>query len=151
MCERDTQVKPESDLLLAFDFGLARIGIATGNTLTGTATPVTTLESRGRLPWEDIDALVAEWRPARLVVGLPSDDAAKPLVQRIRSFAAGLADRYGLPVAMTDESHTSAEAARSLRDERSSGIRRRRVTRGTIDRHAACLIAVRWMQSAGDQ
>lgn len=138
-----------SDLLLAFDFGLARIGIASGNTLTGTATPVTTLESRGRLPWEQIDAVVAEWRPGRIVVGMPSDDATNPLVQRITSFAAGLADRYGVPVDTIDESHTSAEAARSLREERSTGLRRKRVVRGTIDRHAACLIAVRWMQSAG--
>lgn len=137
-----------SDLLLAFDFGLARIGIASGNTLTGTATPLTTLESRGKLPWAGIDAVVAEWRPARIVVGMPSEDETNPLVQRIRGFATDLAERYGLPVETVDESHTSAEAARVLRDERASGARRRRVSRGTVDRHAACLIAVRWMQSA---
>ena len=142
-------MKPNSELLLAFDFGLARIGVASGNTLTDTATPVGTLESRGRLPWQDIDAIVARWGPGQLVVGLPSDDETNPLVQRIRGFAAGLAERYGLPVSMIDESHTSAEAARNLREDRASGRRRRRVTRGTIDSHAACLIAIRWMQSSG--
>ena len=135
----------DGDLLLAFDFGLARIGIATGNRLTGTATPLSTLRSRGRLPWQEIDAVVDEWRPARIVVGLPSEDDANPLVQRIRSFVKSLQSRYAVPVETIDESHTSAEATARLREERSSGARRR-VTRGTIDRHAACLIAVRWMQ-----
>lgn len=135
------------DLLLAFDFGLARIGIATGNRLTGTATPVTTLHTSGRLPWQEIDALVAEWRPDRLIVGMPSDDETNPLVQRIRGFTVALTERYQLPTETIDESRTSVEAAAGLREARASGARRRRVTRGTIDAHAACLIAVRWMRS----
>lgn len=139
------------DLLLAFDFGLARIGIASGNTLTGTATPIATLDAGPRLPWERIDALMAEWDPGRIVVGVPSEDTSKPLVQRIRGFVAELKARYGLPVATVDESHTSVEAAAVLRDERASGLRRRRISRGTIDRHAACLIAERWMRNCTEE
>ena len=135
------------DLLLVFDFGLARIGIATGNRLTGTATPVTTLHNAGRLPWKEIDALIAEWQPDRLIVGMPSEDDSNPLVQRIRGFTASLNERYRLPTETIDESRTSVEAADGLREARASGARRRRVTRGTIDAHAACLIAIRWIQS----
>jgi putative Holliday junction resolvase len=136
----------DNDLLLAFDFGLARIGVATGNTLTQTATPLATLETRRRLPWTRIDELIEEWTPGRIVVGVPSDDSSNPLVQRIGGFVATLRKRYGLPVETIDESHTSAEAAAVLKDERAGGIRRSRIKRGTLDRHAACLIAERWMR-----
>jgi len=141
-------VTRNADLLLAFDFGLARIGVASGNRLTGTATPVATLQAARRVPWDEIDTVVKTWGPGRLVVGLPSEDETNPLVQRIRGFTKTLHERYRLPVDTVDESHTSVEAQEQLRTERASGARRRRVSRGTIDRHAACLIAVRWMQIA---
>ena len=140
----------ENGLLLAFDFGLARIGIASANSLTGTATPIATLAARPDLPWTSIDALMAEWAPGQIVVGIPSVDASDPLVQRILRFVAALRSRYDLPVSTIDESHTSAEAAARLRDERARGIRRRRIRRGAIDRHAACLIAERWLRSSRD-
>jgi len=141
-------VSPGTSILLAFDFGLARIGVASGNLLTGTANPVATLAVGARLPWNDIDQVIDEWQPDRIVVGMPSTDTSSPLVQRITSFADQLRQRYSLPVETVDESHTSVEAAEILREERASGTRRRKVSRGTIDRHAACLIAIRWMQNA---
>lgn len=140
-----------ADLLLAFDFGLARIGVASGNRLTGTATPVATLDAAARLPWAQIDELVREWRPGQLVVGIPSEDAGNSLVERIRDFVAVLTERYNLPVATVDESHTSTEAHAALREERARGIRRRQIRRGTIDRHAACLIAERWIAADSGQ
>lgn len=137
--------EPGKDLLLAFDFGLARIGVASGNRLTGTATPLATLDAAPRLPWIRIDELVREWQPGQFVVGIPGENADNPLLPRIRDFIATLTERYDLPVATVDESHTSTEAQAALRTERVRGIRRKRIRRGTIDRHAACLIAERWI------
>jgi putative Holliday junction resolvase len=135
------------DLVLAIDFGLKRIGIATGNQVTQTATPIATLTGGTRPPWNDLDRLVEDWCPACIIVGIPSENDSNPLVQRIRGFVAAVADRYNLPVNTVDESHTSVEAAAQLRAGRSAGLHARRVTRGRIDRHAACLIAERWMRN----
>ena len=60
--------------LLGFDFGRRRIGVAVGQTLTGNARPLTTVETRdGQPPWERLDALLREWSPQALVIGLPLD------------------------------------------------------------------------------
>ena len=138
------------NVLLAFDFGLARIGIASGNHLTGTATPLTTLDSRGGPPWEAIDSVVKDWGPDELVVGMPSNDSDNPIVQRIRGFVTTLSGRYDLPVGTVDESNTSVEATARLREQRATGERRRRVRKELIDSHAASLIAIRWMQRDAD-
>jgi putative Holliday junction resolvase len=132
-------------VLLAFDFGLRRLGIATANLATRTASPLTTLRVDRDLPWADIDRLVTDWRPAQLVVGVPEGDGAVTIARRARRFAATLAERYALPVATVDETLTSIEAETVLADSRRSGYLRRRVGRDRIDRVAACLIAEQWM------
>ena len=138
---------PDPNLVLAFDFGLRRLGVATGNRLTGTATPLTTLKVGRRLPWDDLDAAIEAWRPGRLVVGLPSPERSPDLAEKVRAFAEELQRRYGLPVATTDEALTSRAAAARLKAARASGRMKRRVTRDDIDSGAACVIAERWMSS----
>jgi putative pre-16S rRNA nuclease len=132
-------------VLLAFDFGLRRLGIATANLATRTASPLTTLRVDRDLPWTDIDRLMTDWRPAQLVVGVPEGEGAVAVARRARQFAATLAERYALPVATVDETLTSVEAETSLAESRRSGYLRRRVGRDRIDRVAACLIAEQWM------
>jgi putative pre-16S rRNA nuclease len=134
--------------LLAFDFGLKRIGVATGNRLTRTASPLTTLVAAGRPPWREIDALVAEWQPARIVVGNPGPDGNASLLAALEAFLAELAGRYALPVETVDERFSSADAESRLRAGRAKGIYNRRLKKDQIDRHAACLIAEQWMQQA---
>jgi putative Holliday junction resolvase len=131
--------------LLAFDFGLRRIGIATANLKTYTASPLTTLESDRALLWAGLDRIVDEWQPAQLVVGVPESDETGAVASRARAFAAALAERYSLPVATVDETLTSAAAQAELADGRRSGYLRRRSARGRVDRAAACLIAEQWM------
>jgi putative Holliday junction resolvase len=133
-------------LLVAFDFGLRRIGIATANRETGTASPLTTLRVDREPPWADIDRVIDDWRPGQLVVGVPEGEGAAAIARRARSFAAGLAERYGLPVATVDETLTSAAAEAELAEKRRSGYLRRRVGKGGVDRIAACLIAEQWMR-----
>jgi putative Holliday junction resolvase len=132
-------------LLVAFDFGLRRIGIATANCETRTASPLTTLRVDRRPPWSDLDRIIDDWRPAQLVVGVPEGEGAGSIARRARAFAAALAERYALPVATVDETLTSAAAESELAEKRRSGYLRRRVGKGGVDRVAACLIAEQWM------
>ena len=133
------------DVILAFDFGFRRIGIASGNLKTCTASPVTTLTVRGDLPWTELDRTIDEWHPAQLVVGLPSSELAREVAKQAQEFMAALQDRYDLPVAAVDESLTSRAAPSELREARRSGQLRRRMRKERIDSHAACLIAEQWM------
>jgi putative Holliday junction resolvase len=131
--------------VLAFDFGLRRVGIATANLATRTASPLTTLKVRDAIPWPDIDHVIEEWRPAQLVVGLPEGEGAASIARAVRAFVAQLGERYDLPVATVDETLTSAEAQSELTNARRSGYLRRRVQRDSTDRVAACLIAEQWL------
>lgn len=132
-------------IVLAFDFGLRRIGIATANRETRTASPLTTVRVERELPWRELDRIIDDWRPAQLVVGVPEGDGAAAVARRARAFASELAERYGLPVATVDETLTSAAAESELAEKRRSGYLRRRVGKGSVDRVAACLIAEQWM------
>ena len=103
---------PQVLSFLAFDFGTRRVGVATGNSLTRKATPLKTIESLGEARMEAIASLVAEWRPAALVVGVPlhPDGAAHANTARARRFARGLRERFGLPVHEVDERYSTTEA-----------------------------------------
>jgi putative pre-16S rRNA nuclease len=136
-------------LILAFDFGLKRIGIASANLLTQTASPLTTLEVRGELPWPEIDRVVADWRPEQLVVGAPGGTGDASIDTDARAFADELRRRHGLAVSIVDETLTSWAAAEQLRLDRRAGRLNRRIGRGRLDRHAACLIAEQWMREIG--
>ena len=135
----------DRQILVAFDFGLRRIGIATANRETRTASPMTTVRVDREPPWRDLDRIIDDWRPAQLVVGVPEGDGTAGIARRARAFAAALAERYGLPVATVDETLSSAAAESELAEKRRSGYLRRRVGKGGVDRVAAGLIAEQWM------
>ncbi|HEX7081756.1 MAG TPA: Holliday junction resolvase RuvX [Gammaproteobacteria bacterium] len=142
----------KAEVVLAFDFGLRRIGVATGNLHTRTASPLTTLTVGRDTPWAALDDLVREWRPAHLVVGVPEGSTGPSAVAaRARAFAAALARRYHLPVDTVDEAFTSSAAASDLRERRREGAPRRSAAKGAIDRRAACLIAEQWMNEAANE
>jgi putative Holliday junction resolvase len=106
---------PASPLVLsflAFDFGSRRIGVASGNALTQSATPLTTIASQGDARFEAIARLVAEWQPSALVVGVPfhPDGAAHVNTERARRFGRQLRGRFGLPVHEVDERYSTVEA-----------------------------------------
>jgi putative Holliday junction resolvase len=97
---------------LSFDFGTKRIGVATGNALTGTATPLATIAAEGAARFDAIERLVREWQPDALVVGVPyhPDGAPHDNTRRAQRFGRQLAGRFGLPVHEVDERYTSTEA-----------------------------------------
>jgi putative Holliday junction resolvase len=105
--------RPAAGTVLAFDFGLARIGVAVGERELGTAHPLPALAALtqpGRMT--AIGRLVKEWKPSLLVVGRPlgEDGAAHEMTRRAERFARQLTGRFGLPVRLVDESFSSAEA-----------------------------------------
>ncbi len=112
-----------TETLLGFDFGVRRIGVSIGNSLTRSARALAVVPSEPLAArWAAIAALMAEWRPQRLVVGRPlhPDGAALPVTPACERFARQLEARFRLPVEMVDESFSSVEA-RALRGQERAG------------------------------
>lgn len=97
---------------LAFDYGTRRVGVAVGNTLLGRARPLKTLGAAGPARLEAIAALVREWEPDALVIGVPRHPDGQPHenTRRARRFGRALRERFGLPVHEVDERYTTTEA-----------------------------------------
>lgn len=99
------------EIVLGFDFGIKRIGIAMGNTLTGQAQPLSVIKAVDNATrFKVIGELIEQWRPARLVVGEPRhpDGAEHDMTLRSRRFANQLNGRFNLPVVLVDERYSSA-------------------------------------------
>ncbi|MBI5006660.1 MAG: Holliday junction resolvase RuvX [Nitrosomonadales bacterium] len=125
-----------SGTLLAFDFGTKRIGIAVGNTLTASARPLATInDEKNDVRFARIGALIAEWQPAALVVGLPCNEDGTPheMTALSRRFANRLKGRFNLPTLLVDERYTSAAASSVLDEEGIHGRKQKAV----IDQYAA--------------
>jgi putative Holliday junction resolvase len=141
---------PESSrpkILLAFDHGLRRIGVACGDTVSRNASALETVPAGPNGPrWELIASMMRDWQPDLAVVGLPYnvDDSESEQTKAARSFAAELARRFGVEVVMVDERYSSLEAEARLQTARESGLRRRRVAKSDVDAAAACVILERW-------
>ena len=106
--------------VLAFDFGLKRIGVAVGESELRTAHPLPGIAAPG---FDAIGRLVKEWRPDMLVVGLPvAENREHPMARRVQRFARQLEGRFGLPVARVDESYTSVEAENLLRGMKKKAV-----------------------------
>jgi putative Holliday junction resolvase len=121
--------------ILAFDFGLKRIGVAVGEPELRTAHPLPAVAK-----FEDIQPLIREWQPAALVVGRPTSVQGEPhaMTRQAEDFARRLERRFKLPVARVDERFTSVEAESRLR-----GIKRK-----PVDSVAAQLILEQYFDEA---
>lgn len=134
--------------VLGFDYGKTRIGVAVTNTLIGIATPQSTVHARDGAPdWDAVTRCLQEWKPARLVVGMPrkldgSDSAMREPIER---FIRQLQGRYNLPVDVVCEQLSSLEAEQRLKQARQAG-RKRKVRKDEIDQVAAAIILESWMQ-----
>ena len=134
--------------ILAFDFGLRRIGVAVGQNVTGSASPLGVVANRDSgVDHDAIAVLIGEWRPTLLVVGMPAhaDGSPSDLQVPVTAFVEEL-QRYGLPVETTDERYTSVEAERVLKEARAAGTRGR-ISKEMIDSAAAVFIAERYLAS----
>jgi len=141
---------PAARTVLSFDFGLRRIGVAVGNTLTGTAEALATIQAQNGEPdWAVIDRCIGDWRPAAIVAGVPYNMGAEDAAIATASlrFADQLGARYGIEVHRVDERLSSREAEDDLRERRRSGAKTRRVRRGEVDREAARLLLLQWLRA----
>jgi putative Holliday junction resolvase len=142
----DRAPKPPTTVV-ALDFGLKRIGVASGDTLTRSAHPRSVIANGPQGPdWRALERVLADTQPARIAVGEPynADGSVSPLTEAARRFATELARRSALPIDLVDERWSSQDAEERLRAERASGERRRRVTREDVDAAAAAVILERW-------
>ena len=135
--------------ILSFDFGLRRIGVAVGQDVTGSASPLGVVANRDNgVDHERLSALIKEWRPTQLVVGMPSHVNGSPseMQEPVKAFIEAL-ERYDLPIDTVDERYTSIEAERVLKQARAAGSRGR-ISKDMIDSAAAVFIAERYLASS---
>lgn len=139
-------LEPQSaQRLMAFDFGTQKMGIAFGQSLTGTATPLTLFAMKDGIPdWDKLMRLIAEWQPDACLVGLPlnMDDSESELSQRARKFARRLRHRLNQPVWMVDERLSTRDARQAV--SQIQGQRRGRAP--SADAMAAVLLAESWFR-----
>ena len=138
----------EPRTILAFDFGLRRIGVAVGQDVTGSASPLGAVANRVHgVDHQAIAALIKEWRPTGIVVGMPAhaDGSPSDLQEPVEAFIEEL-QRYGLNVDTVDERYTSVEAKHALKEARAAGARGR-ISKEMIDSAAAVFIAERYLSS----
>jgi putative Holliday junction resolvase len=137
--------------LIALDFGQRRIGLAVGQRITDSASPLGTAGNGPNGPdWQAIGRWIDEWQPDRLIVGMPYnvDGSRSTLAEQVEAFIAALS-RYQLPVQTVDERYSSLEAEANLREARARGSRGT-VRKESVDAAAAVLIAERWMREQSE-
>ena len=130
-------------LALGFDYGLSRIGVATGQTLTKTASPLIALSAKDGAPqWEHIQALLDEWKPDVVVVGLPlhDDGSMSEMAERAKKFGKRIHGRFGVRVEFISEYHSTREAREHLNYRGKAGDQD-----GKLDATAASVILERWL------
>lgn len=131
--------------LLGFDFGTRRIGVASGQCITRSASAVTTLTSRdGQPDWTAIGTLIAEWQPDALVVGIPyhMDGGNQAMSDAAERFCRQLEGRFQLPVFRAEERLSSVAAEQKIRDKQSDSDR--------VDAVAAQIILQSWLHQKAD-
>jgi putative Holliday junction resolvase len=131
-------------LLLGFDYGSKQIGVAVGQVITGQARELCILKAQNGVPdWQKVEALLREWQPDALVVGLPlnMDGTPSEMSERAEKFARRLNGRFNLPVHTHDERLTTYEAkGQRLQQGQNSGYRER-----PVDALAAALLLEGWL------
>ncbi|MBO6656002.1 MAG: Holliday junction resolvase RuvX [Pseudomonadales bacterium] len=125
-----------SEITMAFDFGTTKIGVAVGQKITGTATPLSIVPARDGIPdWEAMDRLIEEWQPKEFVVGLPinMDGTESDMSLAAEKFSRRLHGRYNIPAHLMDERLSTFEAKSYDGDP------------GQVDAIAAKLILESWL------
>ncbi|QIZ77157.1 Holliday junction resolvase RuvX [Ferrimonas lipolytica] len=132
--------------LLGFDFGTKSIGVAVGQTITGTARPLIGIKARDGIPqWEQIEAIIKEWQPDKLVVGLPlnMDGTEQEVTRLAKKFAGRLFGRYGVETITHDERLTTVDAKADLFAR--GGYKS--LTKGAVDAQSAAVILESYFES----
>lgn len=130
--------------LLGFDFGLKRIGVASGQLITKTATPIGTINCPDKTPnWHEISKLIEKWRPTDIIVGLPIDAHGEEteITKLSRLFSDELSKRYQKPIHLVEEAYSTREARWKLEE-----VKGKKINHLKVDALAACVILETWMR-----
>lgn len=130
--------------VLGIDYGHKRIGIASGQTITGSASPITTLNQLKGLPdWEAIEELIGQWKPQALIVGMPYylDGKENDMTKAVDAFCLELEQRFPLPIFKINEALSSYEAEQMLKENTKIG----KHNKHEIDKMAAAIIVQNWL------
>jgi len=133
--------------VLGFDFGEKRIGVASGQSITGSANPLVTLNSKNSKPdWTAIEKLIAQWQPDALIVGLPFylDGTKSDMTLRAEKFSRQLEGRFNLPVHTHNEALSSFEAEQFLQNQNAG--KKKQHDKQDIDKLAAAIIVQSWLE-----
>ncbi len=128
--------------VLGFDYGEKRIGVATGQTITTSATPLMTLTATNQKPdWDKIEKLIIEWKPDALIVGLPTylDGTTSEMTKKAQRFSRQLEGRFHLPVYLMNETLSSFEAEHYV-------TKKGQHNKQEIDKMAAAIIVQSWLE-----
>lgn len=136
----------QSSRCLAFDFGMKSIGVAIGQSVTGTSSPLKALSAKDGIPnWDKVSAFIEEWQPNVLLVGLPlnMDGTEQSITQNVKRFAGRLKHKYNLPVHLHDERLSTVDAKARLFEL--GGFKK--LGKEKVDSVSACLIYESWLDS----
>ncbi|WP_395344783.1 Holliday junction resolvase RuvX [Ningiella sp. W23] len=139
-----------SQTTLAFDFGMKSIGVAVGQSITGTASPLAALRAQDGIPdWDLIEELIKDWQAQTCVVGLPlnMDGSEQDITANAKKFSRRLAHKYKLAVHLHDERLTTVEAKARLFEL--GGFKK--LGKEKVDSVSACLIYESWLRSVDRQ
>ena len=126
-----------AELIMGFDFGTTKIGVAVGQKITGSASPICKISAtNGKPNWSQLDRIVGEWQPSIFVVGLPlnMDDSKNVITKSAERFARRLSGRYEIPCEMIDERLSTFEAKQKIVKD--------------VDSTSACLILETWLMQS---
>ena len=136
----------QNETTLAFDYGTKSIGVAIGQSVTGTAAPLSALKARDGIPnWDNIATLIEQWQPNKMLVGLPlnMDGTEQEITQRAKKFANRLHGRFGLNVVTHDERLSTVDAKARLFEL--GGFKK--LSKDKVDSVSACLIYESWLEN----
>jgi putative Holliday junction resolvase len=135
---------PQITSILGFDYGAKRIGVATGQTITRTATPITTINAvHGSPDWAGIQKLIDQWKPDALIVGIPYflDGKESEMTKTVQNFCDELEKRFTKPILKVNETLSSYEAEETLKKNMKIGKHNKQ----EIDKMAAAVIVQSWL------
>jgi len=130
--------------VLGIDYGLKRIGIASGQTITSSASPITTLNRiNGLTDWDALEQLISQWKPQALIVGMPYylDGKENDMTKAVEAFCLELEQRFAIPIFKINEALSSYEAEEMLKKNTKIG----KHNKHEIDKMAAAIIVQNWL------
>ena len=141
-------LKPAS-VLIGFDYGTKKMGVAIAQCITKTATPLNVLKIKNETPnWEQLDQIVSDYKPDLAIIGYPgkNNEQTSLLADKIEKFGSAIEKHYKMPTILFDETYSTTIARQELRDLRRDGTLSRRIKRGQVDSMAAKIILEQWLK-----